>query len=152
MRNIHRALEFMRSAGGEHAEGYEKLAERVEQTNEEPWDLLPEVVRHRIEQWFHPETEERFLAYVPDRDYARTEDGVAGLVISSRRLVYHTAVRHREANVDEPLELAHGVSSRKNSVNITTPSWTLKRMTVDREGLARLRRNLTLGRFQAVWR
>jgi len=33
-----------------------------------------------------------------------------------------------------------------------TPSWRVKHFTVNREGLARLRRSLTLGKFKATWR
>lgn len=153
IRNIHRALEFLRSAGGEGTADFEKLRELVERSGEKPWDLLPEVVQHRVQQWFQPQDDEQFLAYVPDRDYVRTEDGMAGLVISTRRLLSHSPLRHRESPISQPLELAHAFSltDRKETISIRTPAWTHKRMTVNREGLIRLRRALALAKFQAVW-
>jgi hypothetical protein len=36
-------------------------------------------------------------------------------------------------------------------VAIKTANWTIPRMTIDRDGIARLRRGLSLGKFMAVW-
>ena len=151
IRNIHRALEFMIAAGGRSNEGCQTLQERVEQTQVHPWDNLPEVVQHRIDQWFKPEGAEVFLAYVPDRDHVRTEDGMAGVLISTIRLIYHTPRRHRESTVREPLELQHAAGAGKGSVSVRTPGWSIRHMAVDRDGISQMRRGLTLGKFLAVW-
>jgi predicted Zn finger-like uncharacterized protein len=152
IRNLRRAMEFMTSAGGEGNEGYPVLKERIERTAENPWDNLPEVVQHRVQQWFHPRGGEEFIAYVPDRDHVRTEDGMAGVLISTTRLIYHTPRCHYQANAAEPLELEHASARGKGSVSIMTPAWTIRHMTVDRDGITRMRRALTLGKFHAVWR
>ncbi|MGB2820085.1 MAG: MJ0042-type zinc finger domain-containing protein [Phycisphaerae bacterium] len=151
IRSIHRALAFMVNAGGEGAEGYDRLKERVEKTAENPWDNLAEVVQHRIQQWFRPQGPEQFVAFVPDRDHVRTEDGVAGVLISSTRLIFHNPRRHWEMAVKDPVELRTSTGRGKGSVSITTPSWSIQHMTVDRDGLMRMRRALSLGKFQAVW-
>ena len=151
IRNVHRSLEFMVNAGGEGAEGYDMLKERVEQTAEHPWDNLSEVVQHRIQQWFQPKGGEQFIAYVPDRDHVRTEDGVAGVLISSRRLIYHNPRRHWEMSVEDPVELQTFTGGGRGSVSISTPSWSIRQMSVDRDGLTRMRRALALSKFQAVW-
>lgn len=151
IRNIRRGFQFMTEAGGEEAEGYEELKERVEKTTDDPWDNLPEVIQHRIQQWFNPEKDEVFVAYVPDRDHARTEDGIAGVVISSKRLIYHTPRSHRELNIKESLELSHASGGGKGRVSITTSGWRVRQMSVDRDGLRRMRRALATNKFQAVW-
>jgi len=151
IRNVHRSLEFMVNAGGEGAEGYDMLKERVEQTAEHPWDNLSEVVQHRIQQWFQPKGGEQFIAYVPDRDHVRTEDGVAGVLISNRRLIYHNPRRHWEMSVEDPVELQTFTGGGRGSVSISTPSWSIRQMSVDRDGLTRMRRALALSKFQAVW-
>ncbi len=151
IRHPRRALAFAEAAGGDRTEGLHKLTELLEKTRENPWDALPEVVQHRVEQWYIPEPGERFLAYVPDRDHARTEDGMAGVVVSDKRLIYHTHRRHRELAAGEPLELEHSTGGGKGNVSITTENWSIKHMTVDRDGILRFRRALSLGPFKPVW-
>lgn len=151
IRNLRRALQFIDNVGGRSVEGHASLRERVQQTTENPWDNLPEVVQHRIQQWFKPESGEKFVAFIPDRDHARTEDGIAGVVVSSKRLIYHTPRSHRAARKEEPIELQHASGGGRGNVSITTPEWSIKHMRVDRDGLSRMRRGLTLGKFRAMW-
>lgn len=145
------ALSFVSAAGGEDTKGYRILKERIEKTADNPWDRIPRVVQHRVEQWYHHKHAERLLAYIPDRDHARTEDGMAGLIITNMRVIYHTPVAHREVGIDQPLELQQAMAGRKGHVHIKTPAWEVRHFTVDRDGLARMHRALTLGRFPARW-
>ncbi len=151
IRSSRRALGFIDAALGSGVEGYQLVKDRVDQLVENPWDNLAEVVQHRLQQWFQPKQGEQFLAFAPDRDYARTEDGMAGVVITNQRLIAHSSLRHREALVTEALELTHSSGAGKGHVTIKTANWTIPRMTIDREGIARLRRGLSLGKFMAVW-
>jgi len=151
IRNIRRALQFMADVGGEDSEGYDQLKDRVDRTARRPWHSLPQVIRHRLEQWYQPEKGEQFVTYIPDRDHARTEDGISGLVISDVRLIYHTPRDHRQVRKDEHLELSHATGGGKRSVNIHAPSWEIKHFSVDRDGLAKMRRALALQKFKAVW-
>lgn len=152
--SVFRAMEFMRNCGAEGTADFQRLRELVDKTGEKPWDMLPEEVQHRLQQWFQPEPSEQFLAYVPDRDHMRTEDGMAGLLVSTKRLIFHTPMRHRESPVSEPVELEHSLAllERKEAVNVRTPAWSLKHLAVDRDGLTHLRRALTVGGYKAVWR
>ncbi len=151
IRNPRRALGFIDTAFGKGVEGYDLVKDRVEQMVENPWDNLAGAVRHRIEQWFHAQKDERFLAYVPDRDYGRTEDGMGGVIITNQRLISHCSRRHREGTVKDAFELTHSFGAGKGHVSIKTAAWTIPRMTVDRDGIARMRRGLSLGKFMAVW-
>jgi hypothetical protein len=150
-RNIHRALEFALAAGGEDAPGTAELRRRAESSSENPWQHLPETVQHRIQVWWSPRQGERFLTYVPDRDHVRTEDGMAGIVVTSQRLIHHTPLRHKEIPINERVELKLATSSGRGKLKIQTRNWDVKRMTIDREGISRLRRGLTLAKFPAVW-
>ena len=152
IRNMRRAAEFMVGAGGEGTGGYAKLMRRIEATTETPWDQVPLVVQHRIDQWYHPGSQESFLAYVPDRDHVRTEDGMAGLVLSNCRLIYHTKLRHRESTTAQPLEMELSMSRERGRLQLKTPSWEVSNLAVDRDGIGRLRRALMLGKFQATLR
>jgi hypothetical protein len=152
IRNPRRALEFILAAGGQSTQGYLELKERVEQTAENPWNSMPETVQHRVQQWFVLEPGEQFIAYVPDRDHVRTEDGMAGVLLSSTRVIYHTPRRHRECSAREPMEFQHASGAGKGSVTIKTPSWAINHMSIDRDGITHLRGALLVGKFRAVWR
>jgi hypothetical protein len=152
IQNPRRAMDFALAAGGESTEGYRQLKERVDQTAENPWDSLPEVVQHRLQQWFVPERGEVFIAYAPDRDHVRTEDGMAGVLLSTTRMIYHTPRRHRVCSAHEPMEFQHASGAGKGSITIKTPSWAINHMSIDRDGITHLRRGLLVGKFRAVWR
>jgi hypothetical protein len=152
IRNLWRAREFLLSAGGEATAGAAALSQRLETMTVDPWDTLPLVVRHRLEQWYHPREDEKLIAYIPNRDHARTEDGVSGLVISTRRIIYHSHSRHREALAAEPLEMQLAIGEGKGDLRFRTRSWQVKRFRVDRDGIRQLRRALTVGKFKVAWR
>ncbi len=152
IRNWRRAEEFLAASGGKDSPAHKLLQAKIEETAENPWDVLPEAVQHRLEQWFRPEEGERFMAYVPDRDHSRSEDGMAGLTISTKRLIYHSEMRHREMRSDQTLELELAMGKDRGRVRLRTPDWQLKNFTVDRDGLAKLRRALSLAKFHATWK
>jgi hypothetical protein len=149
--NVRQAQEFVIAVGGTGADGYDKLEQLISHMVVNPWESVPLTVQHRLEQWFKPEAGERFLAYVPDRDRARTEDGMCGVVVSDRRLAYHTEMRHREMLIGASLRItvaSHGLAQR---IAINTDSWEVRAMTIDREGIVGLRRALLLGKFPLIW-
>jgi hypothetical protein len=92
------------------------------------------------------------FAYVADRDHARTEDGMAGVVISTDRLIYHSPLRHRETRAGAPLEVECGETGQAEVLSIVCPSWTLKRMKADRDGLTQCRRGLSMSKLNPVWK
>jgi len=153
MCNLEMAEEFMVAAGGEGSPGHARLRQVIKAEAENPWEVLPSSVRHRLEQWFLPKEGERFIGYVPDRDHAQAEDGVAGLVVSDHRLIWRMDRRCREADVTALLtvELV-AEESGKGRLNLATPSWHIKRLGVDGDGMNRLRRALSAGRFRVLWR
>jgi hypothetical protein len=151
IRNLRGAAEFMAAAGGKDQPGYTELTECIEATKDVPWDQVPLSIQHRLQQWFKPKSGETFLAYIPDRDRVRTEDGMAGLLISSKRLIYQVKLRHRECAVDHPMEFRLAMGKEAGRLRIKTPGWEISHLTLDRNGIQHLRRSLTLGKFQANW-
>lgn len=152
VRNLHGCEEFIRVAAGDNVPDLDKLHELNESGRENPWDLIPESVKHRLEQWFRPEDDEQFLGYVPDRDHNRTEDGMAGILISNKRMIFHTHLRHMESKIDEPLKFLLAMSRDAGELQINTATWQIKRMKVDKEGIRGLRRALTMGKFRVAWK
>ena len=149
--HVRRAEQFMANAGGEGQGDFVKLHEMAAGMVENPWDHLPQFVQDRLRQWWRARRNERFLGYVSDRDHVRTEDGVAGIVITADRVIYHTRARHYECSAAEPMELQLAMGGKTGVVRINTASWKLKHMTVDRDGVSRLRNCLTTGKFHVVW-
>ena len=149
--SVARAAEFMVAAGAGGSPDLMKLRRHISIRDENPWQALPTTVQHRIEQWFKPKGEEKFFAYIPDRDRTRTEDGVSGLVLSNRRLIYHRQKRHYETTVAETVVFKLAMDRRKGQVEITSPSMKT-RMTIDRDGLRHLRHTLARAKFHATWR
>lgn len=148
---LSRAEEFLRAVGGEGSEAHRELLAVMEKHPETPWDNLPGMVQQRIQHWFAPHRGERFVAYCPDRSRTRKEDGMAGVLVSTRRLIYHTALRHHESEKGESLELSFAMDNGRQTLRIQAPLWEVKNMVVDKEGLRALRQALTEQRFPAQW-
>ena len=110
------------------------------------------MVRHRGEQWFRPRIGERFLAYVPDRAFARTEDGMYGLAISTHRLVYHHPPLHQECSRQSGLTLQVRHAKANEVLTVEAPHFKRRTVTLDRSGMMVLRRALSNGDFRANWR
>lgn len=146
-----RALEFIARAGGAESEAYETLKKEIEGHEETPWDQLPGVVQQRLQQWYRPHKGERFVAYMPLRSRARTEKGMAGVLVSNRRMIYHSSMRHRESDKGEPLELDFGMNDGQLRLHMKGPNWEIKNMVVDKPGLEILRKALRQEKFQAIW-
>lgn len=152
MRNLAAAEQFLVAAGGKDTIDHRQLRARVEESRQSPWDALPLVVQHRIEQWYKPVRGEKLLAYIPDRDHARTEDGVAGIIVSNRRLIHHTPFCHNEEPAGDPLELKLAMGKGRGTLRIHAPNCNVKRMCLDREGVRTLRSALKATDFRVAWR
>ena len=152
IRNLQLAERFVLSNGGEGSRAHERIGKLMQHRQQDPWSEIPKDVKHRLEQWYKPTAAERFVVYVPDRDRARTEEGMAGLVVSSRRLIYHTSFRHKEVSVEVPLDLQVAMAGRAGNLHIRTPNWECRHLKVDRDGIDSLRRALRRAHFTASWR
>lgn len=151
IRNLRRAEEFLAAIGARGTGIHRELVNHIAVSAENSWELLPLAIQHRIEQWFRPSPGEQFLTYVPDRDHARTEDGMHGLIVSNRRLVHHTRMRHREIDAAQSLEIALSFGKKKGELVVQLPAWSVH-ITVDGDGIAKLRRSMVQGRYRVTWR
>jgi hypothetical protein len=149
--NLRVAASFLAEAGGEGTPGHADLRKRIRQAEEDPWDLLPSTVQHRLQQWYKPTPDEQFVAYVPDRSHSRAEDGMTGVVVSTARLIYHTHLRHHEIPVAESFELRLAMTGANARLRITAQKWETRNFTLDREGIGLLRKGLKSARFRVQW-
>ncbi|MCD4823379.1 MAG: zinc-ribbon domain-containing protein [Phycisphaerae bacterium] len=146
-----RAEDFLVNAGGMDSPAYKMLHKVLKKHPMRPWDNLPGVVQQRLRQWYQPRSAEKFVSYTPDRTHSRTEDGMAGIIVTNGRLIYNSSLRHRESNKGEPLELSFAMESGRMRLRIAGANWEMKNIIVDKPGLEKLRRSLTKEKFQAAW-
>ncbi|HET6429399.1 MAG TPA: hypothetical protein VFJ30_13370 [Phycisphaerae bacterium] len=151
-RNLRMAMGFFANACGTDSDPYRQLAGYYERTEEDPWDAMPTVVRNRLEQWYRPGEDERFLAYIPDRSFVRTEDGMNGLVVSDHRLVYHRPPRHQELAVGQELAVHIRAAMGEQVAILEGADFKRRLVKLDRGGRMLLRRALSEGGFNANWR
>jgi len=149
---LRRADEFVVTAGGKQCSAHAALLKQLSGMPEDPWDNVPLKVQNHLRQWYHTVQGERFIAYVPDADLTRAQEGSEGLLVSSHRLIWHTRVMHREAGVSDRLEFVEDYDGRHHYLQIRTPNWQVKRAHIEREEVPRLRTALAKAKFQAVWR
>jgi hypothetical protein len=103
--NLRTAAEFYSNNGGGGSANYRKLLKAADLQRHDRWRGLPLTVRNRIRQWFHPRRGERFVDYFPDRDFAKSEAGLSGLVLTNRRLIYKKYAAQRDYSITVPGEL-----------------------------------------------
>lgn len=151
LRNLLMAAGFYSTVGDRGGDDYARLAEAAQSGQDDPWNSLPSDAQHRIEQWFRPHMGEAMLAFVPDGDFSRSETGMAGILVTDRRLIYHRPPRHREVVKGESITAT--ISSQGDKYRVTMRSDTLERirMNTDRVGVNQLRKSLRIGGAKVRW-
>ena len=146
-----RAEEFLHELGGKGSDADDVIAEAIEHHIESPWDQLPGVVQQRLRQWYTPRSKEKFVAFVPIHTRLRAESGMAGVIISTQRMIYHHSMRHRDCEKDEAVTLTFARQEGQLRLNVEGNGWSLKNLHIDQAGLESLRRALLSEKFNAVW-
>lgn len=82
------ALEWLGRVNGVCGEDYAELELRTRRYESGAWLSIPTEVRHRLAVWFNFEGDERFLRYFNDADFAGKDAGLAGVIVTTRRLVW----------------------------------------------------------------
>jgi len=151
IRDLNCAAAFFQNAGGMSAQSLEAIRTQARVSANNPWNALPTAVQRRLQGWYHPARGEHMLAYVPDRDRARSEDGLYGILVTTRRLIFHTRLNHHQADCDQPLELTLTTTAGRERLRVKCSTWEVQHFTADRDGLGRLRRALAEGKYEATW-
>lgn len=99
------ALEWMGRVNGVIGDDYSRLETEVLKFQAKAWRVIDLQVRHRIAVWFDFLGNEQFEAYFNDGDFAKADAGLAGLVVTDRRLVWCKYHQHGELQLDEPVQL-----------------------------------------------
>jgi hypothetical protein len=93
------ALEWLARVNGTCGPEYRLLEQELRLIHADAWNQLPEVCRQRIVVWCHFRPRERFVLFIPDAEFPQREMGLAGLVVTSQRLLYQKYHHSGEADL-----------------------------------------------------
>ncbi|MCC5828163.1 MAG: hypothetical protein JJU36_01830 [Phycisphaeraceae bacterium] len=83
------ALTWLANVNGTCGDEHALLAEHVRVLENDAWKSLPDVVRQRLCAWCEFQPGERFDIYVSDAEFGVKDAGLAGIIITSQRIIYH---------------------------------------------------------------
>jgi hypothetical protein len=95
------ALDWVANVNGLCRPEYRLLEQELGLSHTDRWTALPETCRHRIEVWCRFRPRERYINYFNDADFGHRDMGLAGLVVTDRRLIYHKYHHGGEAPLNE---------------------------------------------------
>jgi len=99
------ALQWLARVNGVCCAEYDQLERYVVRLQGGAWRELSDKVRERLASWFISQDDETFLAYVPDSDFQTKDDGLAGVVLTSQRLVWTKYQKHGSVPLDAEVML-----------------------------------------------
>ena len=100
------ALQWLVNVNGVCGREYSLLASDVEALWSEEWAGVSEMTRRRLGTWVDFAPGERFQFYVNDAEFGLQDEGLAGMVLTDQRLIYHKYHRHGSISFDEHPELS----------------------------------------------
>ncbi len=92
------ALRWLRHVNGVCGREYDLLSRDVAHLWQNEWTGLDETVRRRLEVWAHFMDGEKFRYFINDADMPKKDEGLAGVVLTDRRLIYKKF--HRQGQVE----------------------------------------------------
>ncbi|MCC6580656.1 MAG: hypothetical protein IT440_09450 [Phycisphaeraceae bacterium] len=133
------ALEWLRNVNGVCGEEFDLLARDVSRLWQSEWLLLDERVRQRLDSWVEFVPGERFRYYINDADMSKKDEGLAGIVLTDRRLIYHKYHRHGQVNYGEDASLSVRPDGRFAGLTVKTDEGTVKAAKFHFDDLEKLR-------------
>ncbi|MEM8494846.1 MAG: hypothetical protein AAF663_05615 [Planctomycetota bacterium] len=99
------AVQWLERVNGRCGPEYAQLRTDVAHLSSDAWSQLPINVRQRLEPWTRFQRGEKFLLYLNDPDFASNDAGLAGVVITDQRLIYHKYRRLRSVALNQDATL-----------------------------------------------
>ncbi len=121
------ALAWLGNVNGICGDEYEQLRSDVAMLGSDAWRALSEKCRERLAVWCRFQVREQFRLYINDADFGSHDAGLAGVVITDHRLIYHKY--HHGGSID---------LANEATLHVKTDG-TVARLTYDSNGqLARI--------------
>jgi hypothetical protein len=99
------ALEWLGHVNGICGDDYEMLRADVAMLGSDAWRALSEKCREHLAVWCRFQAREQFKLYVNDADFGAHDAGLAGVVITDHRLVFHKYHHGGSIELDEDATL-----------------------------------------------
>ncbi|MEM1027220.1 MAG: hypothetical protein AAGJ38_03975 [Planctomycetota bacterium] len=99
------AVQWLERVNGRCGPEYAQLRTDVAHLSSDAWSQLPIKVRQRLEPWTRFQRGEKFLLYLNDPDFSSNDAGLAGVVITDKRLIYHKYRRLRSVALQQDATL-----------------------------------------------
>lgn len=133
------AQDLVRIWCGEDCPAYGQIHQALRESRGDTWRALPMAVRTRIRQWYRPLEGEHFLGYVADGDFAKTEAGLAGLVLTDQRVVCRKYASLVELPLSEQLTVRLHTKDGQLQLNISGKSGKTANLAASNAVSSRLR-------------
>lgn len=95
------AVEWVSRVNGRCGPEYALLKTTVAALSDDGWSSLSEKCQRRLETWCRFERGERFKLYLNDADLTVADEGLGGVVVTDRRLLYHKFRRSRSLSFNQ---------------------------------------------------
>lgn len=95
------AVEWVSRVNGRCGPEYAQLKSTVASLSNDGWAGLSEKCQRRLETWCKFERGERFKLYLNDADLTKSDEGLGGVVVTDRRLLYHKFRRSRSLSFNQ---------------------------------------------------
>ncbi len=99
------ALEWLGRVNGLCGVEYGMLQQELALLSQDTWQSLPETARQRLVIWCKFQPRERFKLYLNDAEFGQRDYGLAGIVITDRRLVFHKFHHNSELDLSADCRL-----------------------------------------------
>ncbi len=149
--SLPRAEEFATAVCGPDCPDALTIRHAFRQRGGDPWQMTPLAVQTRIRKWYRPDKNERFLAFIPDADFARTEDGSAGLVLTDGRILYYRQGNLVDIPLGQTLTIARVNDGPKLSLHILSSEGRHANMVTTAASAEKLRHCLVQQGIKAKW-
>lgn len=133
------ALQWLAAVNGTCGAEYRMLRNDVARLWSKQWQGVPEDIRQRIGAWAGFTPGERFRYYINDGEFGKKDEGMAGLIFTDRRIIYHRYHRSGEALYLENPQLIVRPEGDFAGVSIKTDLNTVKTVQLRISDLERLR-------------
>lgn len=99
------ALAWLGRVNGICGGDYAALEQRIHGNETGDWEAVPHAIRQRLANWCVFEPCESFVTYFPDSDFSLHDAGLAGVVLTNRRVVFCKHHSRGSLALDAPGEL-----------------------------------------------
>ena len=100
------ALEWLKNVNGVCGPEYRLLERELSLLWSVAWEGVSEQARLKLGAWTEFEPGETFRLYVNDAEFASKDLGLAGMMLTDRRLIYHKFHRHGEVKFSDQPKMA----------------------------------------------